>query len=143
MTSNTKVIFLLFSLISRMSIPRQLTFLFGEFPNNFDLCHLSSYQCLWPHTIPLACRDITFHDIAIPDAMFPLSPKLLNCQTPTSLDLPTRIPNDGRSRSKLGLRQMKKSKPLTPMNPDDQISDRAVNQHVSYIISTARIPSLL
>jgi hypothetical protein len=127
--SDFSILRILMSMVSGLS--------FSQILNQYTTCPLTD-SC-GPHSF--SCRDITFRDIAIPDATFPLYPGLPDCRILTSSDLPTRVPNDGRFRSNLELRQMKKSKPLTPMKPDDQIFDQAANRHVSYLRSTAMIPS--
>jgi hypothetical protein len=123
--------------ISRILMSMVLGLSFPRILNQYATCPLTD-SC---GPCSFSCRDIAFRDIAISDATFPLYPGLPDCRTPSSSDLPTRVSNDGQLRSNLGLRQMKKSKPLTPMKPDNQISDRAANRHVSYLRSTTMIPS--
>jgi hypothetical protein len=127
--SNFAISRILMSMVLGLSFPRILN-QYAIYPLT-DSCGPRSFSY----------RNIVFRDIVIPDAMFPLYPGLPDCRTPSSSHLPTRVPNDGQLRSNLGLRQMKKSKPLTPMKPDDQISDRATNRYVSYLRSMAMIPS--
>jgi hypothetical protein len=72
----------------------------------------------WKFPIPLLRRDdvswaphVTYLLIGISDFAIPNCKSILSSgppirRTPTSSDLPTRVPNDGRFRSNLGLRQM-------------------------------------
>jgi hypothetical protein len=61
------------------------------FPEPRYLCHLSSTNSCGPH-----CSPVGISRFAIPSCKSILSSKLPILRTPTSLDLLTRVPNDGR-----------------------------------------------